>query len=141
MPSWPGLRPFVVLIATGIRPARTLPAADLWQALADTKGEIRRVPCGLCFFRDVAAGSEIGERQVRVDLTALVEQFVGVAVNEQSPVQATASANVLCMAAYRRRAVLRQRVVPPGMVGKSIHLIEIVNQKRSRLRDWNANAV
>jgi len=109
--------------------------------LADTNGEIRRVPGGLCFFGDVAAGSEICKRQVGVDLTAFVEEFVEVSIGEQSPVQATARSHVLRMAADRRCAVLRQSVVPLRMAGEPIDFIEIINQKSSHLRGWNADAV
>src|SRR5579862_5989243 len=45
------------------------------------------------------------------------------------------------MAADRRRAVLGQRIVPLRMIGEPIDYIEIVDQQRSRLRGWNADAV
>jgi hypothetical protein len=109
--------------------------------LADERGKIRRVVSGFRSFRDVAAISEIVEGQVRVDLTALVEQLVEVAIDEQPPVQATAGPGVLRMAADRSRAVLRERVVPLRMVGESIDFIEVVNQQRPRLRGGNADAI
>ena len=88
-------------------PPRCSPAADPRQALADQEGEIRRIPGGFCFFGDIAARSKICERQIGVDLTALVEEFVEVAVGEQSPVQVTACSHALRMTADRSCAVLR----------------------------------
>ena len=102
------------------------------QPLADTDGEIRRVPCGFGLFGDVAAGSEIRKRQIGVDLTAFIEEFVEVAVEEQSPIQVTAGSHALRMPADRRCEVLRQSVVPLRMVGEPIDLIKVVDQKSSR---------
>ena len=68
---------------------------SFWQALADAGGKIGRVARGFCSFRDVAACSKIFKRQIGVDLTSFVKELIDVAVGEQSPVQASARANVL----------------------------------------------
>src|SRR6202022_4329640 len=99
------------------RDSSELLAVVFRQSLTDAGGEIRRVAGGFCALSYVAASSEICERQVRVDLAAFIEKLIEVPVSEQSPVQATASDNVLYMVAYGRRAFLRQRVVPSRMAG------------------------
>jgi len=111
------------------------------QSPTDAGGEIRRVAGGVCALSYVAASSQICERQVRVDLAAFIEKLIEVPVSEQSPVQATASANVLYMVAYGRRAVLRQRVVPSRMVGEPIYFFEVVNQQRPGPRGRSADAI
>src|SRR5579863_9165956 len=109
-----------------------------WQSLADARRKIRRVVGSFRSLCDVAPLSEIVERDVRVDLTPFVEKLIDVAVGQQPPVQTPADAGVLRMAADRSRAVLRQRVVPLWLVGQTIHLVQVVDQKRSRLRGGRA---
>ena len=62
-------------------------------------------------------------------------------VGEQPPVEIAAGSNILRVAADSGRAVLRQCVVPLGMIGELIHLVQVVDQQCARLRGRGADAI
>jgi len=104
--------------------------ADSWRAFADCARRNREASAGrLCFFGDIAACSKLRYGRPRVDLAAFVEEFIEVAVGEHPPVETARGSDVLRVASDRRRAVLRQCVVPFRMVGKLIRFVEVIDQQ------------
>jgi hypothetical protein len=66
-------------------------------------------------------------------LTPVVEELIEVPVGQQPPIERPFSADTFHMAADSCRAVLRQSIVPLGMIGELINCVEIVNQQSTRL--------
>jgi len=62
--------------------SRRQPDTRFWQPLPDAGGKVASVAGGFRSFGDVAVCSKVCEWQIRVDLTAFIEELIDVAIGE-----------------------------------------------------------
>ena len=75
-----------------------------------------------------------GERQGAIDGADVVRQLVEVAVREELPAPPRPALARPGQALDRRRAVVRQRVVPLGLRAQLVDLLEVAEQQHARVR-------